>query len=259
MSFRTITLDGSTIEELKERTLAGITVDYAGLLEIALLTIEGSNQDTRQDRINIFIANHNDAPKEHIVSLMKILSLFLWECAKSSPRDGRSLDDILLKVGLPEDFVSPFCKFFRDHRLRLVALKKTLNIHVPQYKDLAWRLDVELARRNLKVMTEPKFMIRLDLNTSTASSSCLPTVFHHVSNTFPDPAPAAAAAPGPGDDYFATQSANTNSNSTAESHTVTSLHFQADYANMKNLQDELQKALDELAGVHANRLTKYIS
>jgi hypothetical protein len=40
---------------------------------------------------------------------------------------------------------------------------------------------------------------------------------------------------------------------------VKSLHLTASYANMKHLQCELEKALDELDGVHAQRLTRYIS
>ena len=32
-----------------------------------------------------------------------------------------------------------------------------------KYNNLTWRLDVELARRSMHVMTEPKYMIRLDI------------------------------------------------------------------------------------------------
>ena len=38
-----------------------------------------------------------------------------------------------------------------------------------------------------------------------------------------------------------------------------SLHLSADYANLKNLQTSLQTALDELEGVHAQRLSRYIA
>jgi hypothetical protein len=37
------------------------------------------------------------------------------------------------------------------------------------------------------------------------------------------------------------------------------VHVQADYANMKRLQTELQRALNELHGVHAQRLSRYIT
>jgi ABC-type cobalamin transport system ATPase subunit len=39
----------------------------------------------------------------------------------------------------------------------------------------------------------------------------------------------------------------------------TSLHLQSDYSNMKRLQKELQRAVDELSGTHSQRLTRYIT
>ena len=121
----------------------------------------------------------------------------------------------------------------------------------------------KLGRRNLTNMTEPKFMIRLDLNTaptsssSSSSSSVSPfqTVFDHQQQ------------------HTSNNNNNNNNNKQSssidnlttpyssynESEAIKSLHLQADYANMKHLQTELQRALDELNGVHVQRLTRYIS
>jgi hypothetical protein len=38
-----------------------------------------------------------------------------------------------------------------------------------------------------------------------------------------------------------------------------SFHLESDYANMKLLQIELQKAVDEYSSVHCQRLNKYIT
>jgi len=81
-----------------------------------------------------------------------------------------------------------------------------------RYKDLSWRLDTELARRNISSKTEPKYMLRLD-------------VYDGGSEDKPR---------------------------------VKSMHLQADFANMKRLQTELQRALAELGAPHAQRLTRYI-
>ena len=81
-----------------------------------------------------------------------------------------------------------------------------------RYKNLSWRLDTELARRNMSSMTEPKYMLRLD-------------VYDGGSEDKPK---------------------------------VKSMHLQADFANMKRLQTELQRALAELSAPHAQRLVRYI-
>lgn len=36
-------------------------------------------------------------------------------------------------------------------------------------------------------------------------------------------------------------------------------HLQASYANLKHVQQELQRAIDENAGVHSQRISRYIS
>lgn len=36
-------------------------------------------------------------------------------------------------------------------------------------------------------------------------------------------------------------------------------HLQADHANMKLLEQELQRALDEVGGVHCQRIARYLS
>ena len=38
-----------------------------------------------------------------------------------------------------------------------------------------------------------------------------------------------------------------------------SFHLESDYANMKNLRTELQKAIDEYNNTHCQRITRYIS
>ncbi len=39
---------------------------------------------------------------------------------------------------------------------------------------------------------------------------------------------------------------------------VESIHIVSDYANLKNIQRELQNALDQMNNLHSQRFTKYI-
>jgi hypothetical protein len=73
------------------------------------------------------------------------------------------------------------------------------------------QLAEQIARRNISNITEPKFMLRLDVGQANT-----PEV-------------------------------------------VDSIHLQADYGNMKRLHTELQRALNEMQGVHAQRLSRYIT
>lgn len=51
-----------------------------------------------------------------------------------------------------------------------------------------------------------------------------------------------------------------NHNTTNEDqNTHESHHLQCNYANLKLLQTELQRAIDEHAGVHSQRISRYIS
>ena len=77
-----------------------------------------------------------------------------------------------------------------------------------------WRLDVELARRNMSVITQPKFLVRLDVFDARDGTS---------------------------------------GQSREES-----MHLQADYANLKHMQQELQRAMDHLSSKHGQRITRYI-
>ena len=78
---------------------------------------------------------------------------------------------------------------------------------------------MELARRNVQGMTDPKFQLRLDVRTPLSSANATAT-----------------------------------SNSTVES-----IHLQSDYANLKKVQEELQLAIDEHSSTHCQRIARYIT
>ena len=90
----------------------------------------------------------------------------------------------------------------------------------------------QLARRSIRALNEPRYLLRLDL------------VDHSCSI---DRDSSAASA---GDN----KKAAPQQLAMQKSH-----HLQADYATMKMLQNELQKALDEMNSVHCQRISRYIS
>jgi hypothetical protein len=90
----------------------------------------------------------------------------------------------------------------------------------------------QLARRSIRALNEPRYLLRLDL------------VDHSCSI----------------DRDASTVSAGDNKKAAPQQLAMQkSHHLQADYATMKMLQNELQKALDEMNSVHCQRISRYIS
>eukprot|EP01038_Epipyxis_sp_PR26KG_P006368 gene6368-8770_t len=147
------------------------------------------------------------------------ISALIWECAKLATKDISTLQDLLLQLGLSTDITTTFIKVYSENKRRIIYLKGSLGISTMSYMNLAWRLDVELARRSVLVTSTPKYMLRLDL----------------VNNSSVD---------------------NLNSE---KSKPKQSFHLQSDYSNLKKIQIELQRAVDEFNNVHCQRLNKYIT
>lgn len=81
----------------------------------------------------------------------------------------------------------------------------------------------QLSKRALLVTTEPTYQLRLDL----------------IKND--------GKAVGNGDQEG------------VPTENIASYNLQCDYANLKNIQNELQKAIDAYTGVHSQRITRYIA
>ena len=91
----------------------------------------------------------------------------------------------------------------------------------------------QLAKRNMEIVSEPKYLLRLDLiNNSIAATTA------NTTNN--------------GD-------TNANNSKTLSATNTRSHHLQADHANMKLLELELQRAVDEMSSVHCQRISRYMS
>jgi hypothetical protein len=126
------------------------------------------------------------------------------------------------------------------NKFRLSNLKKTLAVSSRRYLDMEWRLDIELARRNVTCTdVNPKYMIRLDFTNQDHSSVDIRAQL----------------------DAAVTSSSAVAASSlrSVASTDIDSLHLEASYSNMKNLQRELETALEQMNSLHCQRFAKYIS
>jgi hypothetical protein len=93
-----------------------------------------------------------------------------------------------------------------------------MSLQLPHYADLSWRLDVQLASRCLRKQVEPQFLFRLETRDGGAG---------------PD---AAAAREAPAKAQV----------------------FQADYASVKHVVEQLEDAARQAHTAHAKRVLRYV-
>lgn len=245
MSFRSISFDAKVLDELK-RGISSLPsdADYSPFFELCTRLVEGREPHELGEQID------PNAP------LSKIMTIFIWECSKNAPRDSTVMNEILMKLGLPENFVSSFMTFYRINKRRFTVLKDSLALSAPRYRDMAWRLDMDIGRRSIANIADPTFMLRLDLaGVSEGTDGPILRVFDNSNTSAATASASSASGPSPSVANSSIQYSISQSND----HNITSLIFQADYANMKHMQSELQRALQELGDTHAERIAKYIS
>jgi hypothetical protein len=93
----------------------------------------------------------------------------------------------------------------------------------------------------MEVMSEPKYMLRLDLVNNATATAVM-----------------GAVAAGGSDASSSSFSAGVSAAGVTAKQLV-SYHLQADHANMKQLEAELQRAVDEVGSVHGQRIIRYMS
>ena len=199
---------------------------------ISILT---SNEDTSSpstDQEQLALTTNVDI--DILMTITDSLATLFWEFSKCPRRVINMGQEILLQTGLSLDIVVAFMSTFRENETTIAQLKRSLSVNQNSFHDLAWRLDVEVARRNMHVMATPVYMLRLDMTPSRDHQQ-------HNLNT----------------NETIIDSTVDNSQTTMSS--IVSLHLQADYANMKQMQTELQRAIDTLESAHCQRLSRYIS
>ena len=210
MSSKYISFDPSLVQNVI--LLQGCdNAHYSAIFSLSVTTLESGLDRER-------VASVAEASQFDGAALLKVVqaaSILFWEVTKGAPgKDLSSIGKALMVMGLSSEISTAFITAYQENRQRLINLKGALAISTRRYKDFVWRLDVELARRNMNVITQPKYSVRFD---------------------FYDPLEGASGKA-----------------------KIESLHLQADYANLKHMQLELQRAMDELESKHGQRFSKYI-
>ena len=83
------------------------------------------------------------------LSHCQAIASLIWEFLKSAPSDEAAITTALHSVNISETFAAVFARLFFENRRRLAALKGSLSVAATRYKDLSWRLDMEVTTSKL--------------------------------------------------------------------------------------------------------------
>ncbi|XP_066926318.1 COMM domain-containing protein 2-like [Clytia hemisphaerica] len=72
--------------------------------------------------------------------------------------------DSLLSLDLDEDVFNTLVEFYENNKQDIRKILSKMELSLPQYKNLEWRFDVQLATRMLTYQTTPQVMLKLHLN-----------------------------------------------------------------------------------------------
>ena len=124
---------------------------------------------------------------------------------------GASLKQILKKSSKERsESIDTLIGFYTENVNEIEEYLKRTVIHLPEYKHLDWRLDMEISKRTLHSRMEPHFMLQLDTLDAGSSGN------------------------------------------------VSRRYLEIDYANMKQICDALEDAVEEHNSIHVERMKRYI-
>lgn len=170
-----ITLDPTVVSVLK--LLGKVAPDFYGdILEHGIRSLE--NGVEKEDLAAL--AEKVGGDTGSVTKVVQASSILYWELTKGAPKELAVISEAFQGMGLGDGVTEAFLRHYSENRLRLNNLKGALSVSVRRYKDLEWRLDMELGRRDMTVMAEPKYLLRLDVfnQTDNASGKSTEESFH---------------------------------------------------------------------------------
>ncbi|KAG8201824.1 hypothetical protein JTE90_027304 [Oedothorax gibbosus] len=137
------------------------SIDVKIVREFCRISIEhlfkGSNPKIYQSaaqRLNI----EADLVKNVIAG---VTQLFI-EASKTMMSEIEFRDSIIV-LGFHDDSQEELVKHYLENNQMIRSLLSSFDLDVPQYKNLEWRLDVQIASRSLRRAMEPTLLLRLQL------------------------------------------------------------------------------------------------
>lgn len=71
--------------------------------------------------------------------------------------------DSLLMIGFSEDLIATLLRLYLENRDEIRSILNELTLALPQYNNLEWRFDAQVASRALKSQTKPLILLKFDI------------------------------------------------------------------------------------------------
>ncbi|GFQ87893.1 COMM domain-containing protein 2 [Trichonephila clavata] len=146
-------------------------VDEKIVREFCRISIEhlfkGSNPKVYQSaaqRLNV----ETDIVQNVITGIMQLLI----EASKMMVNEIEFRDSIIV-LGFNNQSQEELVKCYLDHNQEIRSLLSSLNMGIPHYKNLEWRLDVQIASRTLRRPMEPSMLLKLQLEEENKSENII--------------------------------------------------------------------------------------
>jgi len=228
----TISWSTDLIEDLNSKMLCSLSPEM--LVEFCRMSLETIRNGTPNKKIYARAAEQLKIDVSMISSSISALADIFLVGAKqdlSVSNFTLSLTDIpssvpspdAVKINLNQTVIKSLAEYYINNVREIRKILSDLSMGLPHYKNLDWRIDVQLASRSLRHDATPSFLLELQ--------TCGPNII---------------------------LTSNEGKEIQKQKETTQIHCLQSDYANLKHICSELEKALEQSKSVYARRLLRHV-
>jgi len=227
------------------------------LSEFCRIAVENIRRGQIHRKIYAKAAESLKVSADAVIAAIRSLSRILLEACKHE----LSASDLALSITdlkLSAQQVAKIQEFYSAHVKEIRQSLSALSLQLPHYYDLDWRLDIQLASRCLRAQAKPVFLLQLHTTIPGAGAGA-------DRDATAGAAGATAATGGGARDQKGRDVKADGPSGGADAVVAPAAKenkevqwLAADYANIKHLCTELEKAIAQAKSSHTRRIMKYV-
>lgn len=147
-------------EEQKEHLKFLTSVEIDVFLEFARISLDSILKGSSNPKIFLAAAQKLGVDVNTVKNGISGLQHVLTESSRLMIGE-IDFQDSVLTLGFSEEVITALLQMYLANRREIRNILSEMSLGVPQYNDLEWRFDVELASRSLQHQTNPVLIMRL--------------------------------------------------------------------------------------------------